>query len=106
MGYRGRGRGAYPGNGPFSDLSPLQRPGWVYGGGRGYASGDPYMCQRFPGLPRGWWADPSYQGVYPPQGSTSVNERQLIQGQITAAENHIKALRDRLDSLKVNEDSK
>ena len=59
------------------------------------------MCQRFPWLPRWWWSDPDYQGVYPPKALTPENERQLIEEQITAAENHIKALRTHLDSLKV-----
>ncbi len=104
MGYRGRGSGRiYPGNGPFRDLPPWQRPGGVYGAGRGYASGDPYACQRFPWLPRGWWADPNSQSVYLPQAPTPENERQFIESQITAAESHVKALKKRLDSLKVNE---
>ena len=59
------------------------------------------MCQRFPWLPRWWWSDPDYQGVYPPKALTPESERQLIEEQITTAENHIKALRSRLDSLKV-----
>jgi len=36
MGYRGRGRGQYgpwPGRGPFSNLPPWQRPGWLFGRG-------------------------------------------------------------------------
>ncbi len=36
MVYRGRGRGQYgswPGRGPFCNLPPWQRPGWLYGRG-------------------------------------------------------------------------
>ena len=33
MEWRGRGRGIWPGRGPFSNLPPWQRPGWVYGRG-------------------------------------------------------------------------
>ncbi|MBS7631418.1 DUF5320 domain-containing protein [Candidatus Bathyarchaeota archaeon] len=74
MGWRGRGRtGTWPGAGPFSNLPPWQRPGWVYGYGRwtglgrgvGYGiSGsayNPWVCQRLPWLPRGWWANPYAQ---------------------------------------------
>jgi hypothetical protein len=85
MGWRGGGRGRsgyWPGRGPFSSLPPWQRPGWLYGYGRGlglgrgyglgyYGSGyrySPYVCQRFPWLPRWWWANPSYgySWPYPP----------------------------------------
>jgi len=85
MGWRGGGRGRYPGNGPFRDLPPWQRPGRAYGYGRGYGLGygvgygrglgygrgygysstSPYSCARFPWLPRWWWADPKYQGGVP-----------------------------------------
>jgi len=87
MGYRGGRRGLYPGNGPFRDLPPWQRPGWLYSygrgpglgygyGGFGYGRGlgygrgvgygywgaryNPTVCQKFPWLPRWWWANPSY----------------------------------------------
>lgn len=38
MSWRGRGRnrgnyGIWPGHGPFSDVPPWQRPGWLYGRG-------------------------------------------------------------------------
>ena len=32
-GNRGRGQGAWPGNGPFRHLPPWERPGWIYGRG-------------------------------------------------------------------------
>jgi hypothetical protein len=78
MGWRGRGggrSGRWPGRGPFSNLPPWQRPGWLYGYGRGlgygysrYGGYSPYACARFPWLPRRWWADPShrYNWPYPP----------------------------------------
>jgi len=86
MGWRGRGGGRggqYPGRGPFSYLPPWQRPGWLFGYGRGVGYGyggvgygrglgygrgvgygyggvpyNPSVCQRFPWLPRWWWAQP------------------------------------------------
>ncbi|RLI10018.1 hypothetical protein DRO42_02600 [Candidatus Bathyarchaeota archaeon] len=79
MGWRGRGggrSGPWPGNGPFSYLPPWQRPGWLYGYGRGVGYGrgygygywgaayNPYVCRRFPWLPRWWWARPGAYG-YP-----------------------------------------
>jgi hypothetical protein len=81
MSWRGRGgrRGTWPGNGPFRDLPPWQRPGWLYGYGRGLGLGrgyglgyygrgyrySPYVCQRFPWLPRRWWANTSYGYSWP-----------------------------------------
>ena len=94
MGWRGRGggrSGPWPGRGPFSHLPPWQRPGWLfgYGGGPGYGywgggfgrgvgyggvvgygyprgAYNPWVCQRFPWLPRWWWANPSYYGYGAP----------------------------------------
>ena len=102
MGWRGRGggrSGPWPGRGPFSYLPPWQRPGWLFGYGRGVgygyggvgygrglgygrgigygygrASYNPYVCQRFPWLPRWWWANPAhgytapYRSAYPGYG--------------------------------------
>jgi len=78
-GWRGRGRGwagPWPGRGPFSYLPPWQRPGWLFGGfgrgfggrlwgfGRGFGGWgypyNPWVCARFPWLPRWWWANPAY----------------------------------------------
>lgn len=59
-GWRGRS-GAWPGRGPFSYLPPWQRPGWLFGFSRGWAySFNPWVCARFPWLPRWWWAYPQY----------------------------------------------
>jgi hypothetical protein len=70
MGWRGRdeGRtGRWPGRGPFNDLPPWQRPGWLYGYGRGsgygnsrYGGNNSSTCVRFSGLPRWWWANQDY----------------------------------------------
>jgi hypothetical protein len=111
MGYRGR-RGRYPGNGPFRDLPPGQRPGWLYGYGRGYGyygrgmgyygSGydrgygytRPYSCARFPWLPRWWWADPKYGSSwpYPPTPDTSA-ELDRLQTERAALERNIEDMR-------------
>lgn len=85
MGWRGRGggrSGPWPGRGPFSYLPPWQRPGWLcgYGNGLGYGRGfgssypgtqyNPYVCQRFPWLPRWWWATPEAYGYPTPYPAT------------------------------------
>jgi len=69
MGF-GRGRGGWfgpwPGRGPFSYLPPWQRPGWLFRMGFGWWW-NPYVCVRFPWLPR-WWAYPDaygYSYAYP-----------------------------------------
>ena len=71
-GWRGRGWGPWPGRGPFSYLPPWQRPGWLFGGfgrgwwrwGFGYPYYNPWVCARFPWLPRWWWANPAYAYGY------------------------------------------
>ncbi len=97
MGYRGRGYSRkYPGNGPFRDLPPWQRPGWLYGAGAEVMEAtDPYTCQRLPWLPRRWW---TYTEVKQGQTLTPSCEqsKQIIGQQITAAENQIITLRKRL----------
>jgi len=113
MGYRGR-RGRYPGNGPFRDLPPWQRPGRVYGYGRGYSlgygrgygyTGDPTKCARFPWLPRWWWSNPDYQGAVPvPPADVSAmgpvpDERVYLQDQTKYLEQELAALRKRLEEL-------
>lgn len=102
MGYRGR-RGRYPGNGPFRNLPPWQRPGWLYGYGRGrgygrgYSYTSPYTCARFPWLPRWWWADPNYQSSwpYPPTPDPQVEldrlraEREALAKDIEEMKRHV-----------------
>jgi hypothetical protein len=104
MGYRGRGYGRnYPGNGPFRDLPPWQRPGWLYGTGAGVmAATDPYTCQRFPWLPRRWWASPNVRAGDIPVPSAEQS-KQIIEQQIATAESHIAALRKRLVELEPGE---
>ncbi|MCD6470782.1 hypothetical protein J7L29_08320 [Candidatus Bathyarchaeota archaeon] len=72
-GWRGRGggwAGPWPGRGPFSYLPPWQRPGWLFGFGRGFGRWlwgypyNPWVCARFPWLPRWWWAYPYYYGYW------------------------------------------
>jgi len=109
MGYRGR-RGMYPGNGPFRDLPPWQRPGWNYGYGRGYGlgygrgygyTGDPTKCARFPWMQRWWWANPDYDGTVPvqPAAPSSDQEKQFLQDQVKYMEQELSSLRKRLEEM-------
>jgi len=139
MGWRGRGRGfsgPWPGRGPFSYLPPWQRPGWLYGYGRGFGYGywgaqyNPYVCQRFPWLPRWWWTNPQTYGYLAPYPATQPTEtakpeeggqvsqpfmgampfswpaptpeqeKQFLDQQIRALEAQMDAIRKRLEELK------
>ena len=114
MGYRGR-RGRYPGNGPFRDLPPYQRPGRLYGYGRGmgygrgygyygagygrgYGYASPTSCARFPWLPRWWWADPKYGSSmpYPPTPNTGA-ELNRLQAERTALEKSIEEMKRHIE---------
>ena len=94
------GRRRYPGNGPWSDVSPAQRPGWNYGYGRGYGRGygygftgaDPTRCSRFPWLSRWWWSNPD---TVAPTGSEKV----FLEGQVNALTQELEDLKKRLDEL-------
>ena len=97
---------------PFNDgIGPLGfRPG--YGGGygpprrqagrgygRGFGRGYGWRCQQYPWLPRWWWADPEYQGDYPPQ-PTVKQEREILGEEVKALREELKDLETRLQELK------
>lgn len=71
-----RGRGAWPGNGPFSHLPPWERPGWLYGRG---------SC---------WYG--FFSGA---TGTAPINlqaESQILQNQKGLIEEQLKSLQERL----------
>lgn len=106
-------RNRYPGNGPFSDLPPNQRPGFLYGGGRGrgYRGTDPTRCARFPWLQRWWWTnpdatvDPNTAGATPfappapmmPQAPT--NEKEFLESQLEYLAKEMKDIKSRIEEL-------
>jgi hypothetical protein len=105
--YRGR-RGRYPGNGPFRDLPPWQRPGRTYGYGRGYGlgygrgyayTGDPSKCARFPWMPRWWWANPDSQGTPPSPAPTGADEKKFLEDQVKFLEEELSEMRKRINEL-------
>jgi hypothetical protein len=103
MGWRGHGRGGsgrglWPGHGPFSNLPPWQRPGWLYGRG---------AC---------WWLYPYYtspQLTTPDQTHapsiapltpfiprfTKEQETQLLEQQMATLQAQLDAIKNRLTEL-------
>ena len=105
MGYRGR-RGRYPGNGPFRDLPPYQRPGRLYGNRDYSGSYDPAACQRFPWLPRWWWADPqNREGIpeYPPITERPEQEKNVLEKRAEFLDREIEYIKKRLEEIKSDE---
>jgi hypothetical protein len=87
MGWRGRGWAApWPGRGPFSNLPPWQRPGWLYGRG---------AC---------WYLYGPYQAVTPIKAEDEAallkEQKTLIEEQLKAMQETLKRIQERLDELK------
>jgi hypothetical protein len=78
---RSGGRGRWPGNGPFRDLPPWERPGWLYGRGSCW-----YMGYR-PGV---GYAVPQF---------TTTNDIQSLQNQRNVLEEQIKSLQSSLKNI-------
>ena len=97
------GRRRYPGNGPWSDVPPYQKPGRGAGRGggygRGYAGTDPTRCARFPWKPRWWWNTPDETGVAPAAGS----EKEFLEGQVNSLGKELEDLKKRLEELSKEE---
>ena len=77
----GAGRGRWPGNGPFRDLPPWERPGWLYGRGSCW-----YMGCR-----------PGVGSVVPTVPATT--NIQTLQSQKGILEEQIKSLQERLREI-------
>ena len=75
MGWRGR----WPGRGPFSNLPPWQRPGWLYGRGACY-----------------WLYNPNLQTIAPPAPYAAISKDQ----EIAALENQAKLLEQTLNDIR------
>lgn len=82
-GGRGRGRGLWPGNGPFRNLPPWERPGWLYGPGSCWTLG--YR---------------TIQGVPITPGTVAQStDRSVLESQRQAIENQLKLLQESLASI-------
>ena len=93
-------RNRYPGNGPFSDLPPYQRPGYLYRGqGRGFAGIDPTKCARFPWLPRWWWANPDETNPIPTPQAMPESEKEFLETQLGYLNKEIEQIRNRLNDI-------
>ncbi len=92
------GRRRYPGNGPWSDVPPAQRPGWGIGYGRGYGRGygytgtDPTRCTRFPLLQRWWWSN---------SDTVTLNgtEKEFLEGHVDVLTKELEVLKKKLSEL-------
>jgi hypothetical protein len=93
-------RNRYPGNGPFRDVPPYQRPGFLYGGGRGYWGADPTRCARFPWLQRWWWANPE-AGTVP---AVPDSEKAFLEDQLSYLSKEIEQINKRLEDINTSED--
>ena len=82
-GWRGGtdGAGLYPGRGPFNDLPPWQRPGWLYGKG---------ACWR------------RYQSELKPEDEATLltEQKTVIEEQITNMHETLEKIQRRLDELR------
>lgn len=76
-----RGRGQWPGNGPFRNLPPWERPGWLYGRGSCWSMG--YQSR----------------AVIDNVQSIQTNDLQVLQSQKNLLENQLSNLQDRLTEI-------
>ena len=103
MGWRGHGRGGigrglWSGHGPFRNLPPWQRPGWLYGRG---------AC---------WWLYPYYTSTEPATPAktlvppvppftpliprfTKEQETQILKQQMTVLQAQLDAIKNRLTEI-------
>jgi hypothetical protein len=86
MGWRGRGMaGPWPGRGPFSNLPPWERPGWLYGRGACW-----YLYGRTRTMPP----------IKPEDEATLLAEQKtMIEEQLKDMQEALKKVQDRLNEL-------
>ncbi|MCF2137232.1 MAG: hypothetical protein K9W43_08320 [Candidatus Thorarchaeota archaeon] len=97
--YYGRGRGwgggsyggMWPGNGPFRDLPPWERPGWLYGPGSCWTMG--YWGQGTGTAPPAW-TPPAYNEV-----EALKRQKDLIENQLKAMQQTLEQISRRLEEL-------
>jgi hypothetical protein len=82
---RSGSRGQWPGNGPFRDLPPWERPGWLYGRGSCW-----YMGYR-----PGFIGTPGYTTVPTP----NVDELQALKNQKELLESQLRNLQENLSRI-------
>jgi len=85
--YGNRGRGSWPGNGPFRHLPPWERPGWIYGRG---------SCWYYGYNPNLGTIPPTNQ-----QGDVQVlrNQKDLLEAQVKSLQERLAQIEKQLSEL-------
>jgi hypothetical protein len=106
MSWRGQGRGGWsgpwPGKGPFSNLPPWQRPGWLYGRGACWWLFNPYLQANTPQVPsidQQTQISPTFPTTLTMPTLTKEQEKQMLEQQLGFIEAHLDAIRKRLEEL-------
>ena len=95
---RGRGNwgNSWPGNGPFSNLPPWQRPGWKYGRGACW-----WLYNQYPNpFYTPYISNPTDPTQPPITELPKEEEIQMLEAQTKALETHLNAIKQRLEELK------
>ena len=101
MGWRGRGTrglGRWPGHGPFSDLPPWQRPGWLYGRGACWGL-YPYYTSTEPATPAKTLVPPAPPFTPLIPRFTKEQETQILKQQMTVLQAQLDAIKNRLTEI-------
>ena len=107
MSWRRQGRGGgwsgpWPGRGPFSNLPPWQRPGWLYGRGACWWLFNPYLQTTIPKVPsveQQTQISPTFPTTPTMPTLTREQEKQMLEQQLEFVEAHLDAIRKRLEEL-------
>ena len=104
MGWRGRGgnrgwSGPWPGRGPFSNLPPWQRPGWVYGRGACWWLYNPNIQATTPPIPGQTTVPPTVPITTFAPAMTKEQEVQMLEQYAGNLEAQLTAIKKRLDEL-------
>ena len=88
MGWYNRRRwtGPWPGRGPFSDLPPWERPGWMYGRGACWRFYGPYAVPLTPIKPD-------------EERSLLAEEKAFLEGQLETVQKDLEKIQQRLAEL-------
>ena len=95
---RGRGGGLWPGNGPFRDLPPWERPGWLYGPGSCWYLG--YRNWPPTGVPTSAPTASVPPGITPDAERKLLEQQQnMLQQSLESIQQSLKAIQERLAKL-------
>jgi hypothetical protein len=87
MGWRGRGwTSPWPGRGPYNNLPPWDRPGWLYGRGACWHLHGPYT--------------PTAQLKPEDEAALLTEQKTVIEEQLKSMQEALKKIQERLEKLK------